>query len=186
MFVFFFFSFFNLTRKWIRLCQSTVGVATGFNAAIKSVTRCCFPTAACLPCDQATDEAPRARCVFVYQRLVSPMLTEQEVSGALGVQDITQPRPFATVAPSLAGFLMPVGHRNPEVPGCRRLTCRPDDTKIKRRKKCFETTPLLNDTNVAPLLAPPFKGVYASLRVILGSRSCDKGTEQTPGCVNEY
>lgn len=93
-----FFSFFHLTRKWIRLCQSTVGVATGFNAAIKSVTRCCFPTAACLPCDQATDEAPRARCVFVYQRLVSPMLTEQEVSGALRVQDITQPRLFATVA----------------------------------------------------------------------------------------
>lgn len=80
---------------------------------------------------------PRAGCVFVFQRLVSPMLTEQEVSGALGVQDITQPRLFATVAPSLAGFLMPVGHRNPEVSGCRRLTCRPGGTNIKKVHKIF-------------------------------------------------
>lgn len=45
---------------------------------------------------QATDEA-RGLGVFVFQRLVSLMLTEQEVSGALGVQDIAQLRLFATV-----------------------------------------------------------------------------------------
>lgn len=51
-----------------------------------------FPSAACV---QATDEA-RGLGVFMFQRLVCPMLTEQGVSGALRVQDVTQPRLFAT------------------------------------------------------------------------------------------
>lgn len=61
----------------------------------------------CLPaCDQAIDEA-RGLGVFVFQRLVSAMLTEQEVSGALRVRDVAQPRLCARCGrpPPLSGRL---------------------------------------------------------------------------------